>query len=220
MTLLTNEYAPLKAVNPRYYSWNGPGYEFSAAFSWSATSEEQFYGTGTQQDHAVNKKGQVIDLINFNTHIPTPMFMSSKGYAMIWNSASEGRMEFGTQRTRITSDSTTVVDYIFVSAPQGSYDQLQQRLSALTGRAPTPPDFSLGYLHSKLRYENQSEVIQLAQNFVNYNIPVSLIVIDYQSWAYQGAYLCLRVCGIVRVLTVLCQVTGRCSQTCGLTFPT
>ncbi|KAL9052775.1 MAG: hypothetical protein Q9162_005195 [Coniocarpon cinnabarinum] len=177
-TLLTNEYAPLKSVNPRYYS--------CAAFSWTATPEEQIYGTGTQADHAVNKKGQVIDLINFNTHIPTPVFMSSKSYALVWNSAAEGRMEFGSQRTRITSDSTTLVDYVVVSAPPGNYDQLQQRLSAMTGRAPTPPDFSLGYLHSKLRYENQTEVIQLAQDFVNYNIPVSLIVIDYQSWAHQG----------------------------------
>lgn len=65
-TLLTNEYAPLKALNSRYYEWNGPGYEFSAAFSFSTTPDEQIYGTGTQQDHMINKKGNVIDLINFN----------------------------------------------------------------------------------------------------------------------------------------------------------
>ena len=185
-TLMTNEYAPLKSLNPRFYEWNGPGYEFSAAFSFSATADEQIFGTGTQADHAINKKGEVIDLINFNTYIPTPVFMSSKGYAMVWNSASQGRMEFGTQRTRFVADSVTVVDYAIVSAPEGNYDQLQQRLSAMTGRAPEPPDFSLGYLHSKLRYENQTEVLLLAQDFVNYDIPVSLIVIDYQSWAHQG----------------------------------
>lgn len=186
LKLLTNEYAPLKSLNPRFYTWTGPGYEFSAAFSFSATPDEQVFGTGTQQDHMINKKGQVIDMINFNTHIPTPVFMSSKGYAMIWNSASQGRMEFGTQRTRFVADSLTLVDYTIVSAGEGDYDTLQQRLSAMTGRAPTPPDFSLGYLHSKLRYENETEVLLLAQNFVKYNIPVSLIVIDYQSWAHQG----------------------------------
>ena len=186
LTLLTHEYSPLKSLNPRYYSWSGAGYEFSAAFSFSATPDEQIFGTGTQQDHMINKKGQVIDMINFNTHIPTPIFMSSRGYAMIWNSASEGRMEFGTLRTRFVADSLTIVDYTIMSASEGDHDTLQQRLSAQTGRAPAPPDFSLGYLHSKLRYENQSEVLRLAQNFVDYNIPVSLIVIDYQSWAHQG----------------------------------
>lgn len=86
----------------------------------------------------------------------------------------------------ITSEATTLVDYVIVSAPQGDYDTLQQRLSALTGRGPIPPDWSLGYLHSKLRYENQTEVLLLAENFVKYNVTVSLIVIDYQSWAHQG----------------------------------
>lgn len=134
----------------------------------------------------VNKKGQTIDLKNFNSYIPTPLFMSNRGYGFIWNSPAEGRMEYGTVRTRITSDSTTVVDYAIVSAPQGDYDAIQQRLSALTGRAPTPPDWSLGYLHSKLRYENQTEILLLAENFVKFDIRVSLIVIDFQSWAHQG----------------------------------
>jgi alpha-D-xyloside xylohydrolase len=185
-TLLTNEYAPLKSLNPRYYSWTGPGSEFAAEFSFSTTPEEQIYGTGTQQDHLVNKKGLTIDLINFNTHIPTPVFMSNKGYGFIWNMASTGRMEFGPLRNRFTADAASVVDYVIVSSDPSDYDTLQQRLSALVGRAPTPPDWSLGYLQSKLRYENQSEVIQLAQQFHDRKIPVSMIVIDYQSWAHQG----------------------------------
>ena len=186
-TLLTNEYAPLKSINPRYYSWSGGlGNEFSAEFSFSTTPDEQVYGTGTQQDHLVNKKGSSIDLINFNTHIPTPVFMSNKGYGFVWNMASQGRMEFGPLRNRFTADAATVVDYVIIAAEKGDYDTLQQRLSAVTGRAPTPPDWSLGYLHSKLRYENQSEVIQLAQSFKDKDIPVSMLVIDYQSWANQG----------------------------------
>ena len=56
-TLLTNEYAPVHYMNPRYYAWDGPGTAFSAEFSFSTTPDEQIYGTGTQQDHAVNKKG-------------------------------------------------------------------------------------------------------------------------------------------------------------------
>ncbi|CAI7671235.1 unnamed protein product [Penicillium pancosmium] len=185
-TLLTNEYAPLKSINPRYYSWNGPGGEFAAEFSFSATPDEQVYGTGTQQDHLVNKKGMVIDLVNFNTHIPTPMFMSNKGYGFVWNMASTGRMEFGQLRNKFTTDSATAVDYFIVAAAPGDYDTLQQRLSALTGRAPKPPSWSLGYIQSKLRYENQTEVVQLAEQFHKRHIPVSLIVIDYQSWAHQG----------------------------------
>jgi alpha-D-xyloside xylohydrolase len=185
-TMLVNEYSPFKSKNPRYYEWPTDGYEFSVEYSFTSTPDEQIYGTGMQTDHMVNKKGQTIDLLNFNSHLPTPVYMSSKGYAFIWNSAAEGRMEFGPLRTRFTSDVTTLVDYVVISAPQGDYDELQQKLSAATGRAPTPPDWSLGYIHSKLRYQNQTEVELLADNFVKYDIPVSLIVIDYQSWAHQG----------------------------------
>lgn len=45
-TLLLNEYSPLKSLNSRYYSWNGPGFEFEAAFSFATTPDEQIYGTG------------------------------------------------------------------------------------------------------------------------------------------------------------------------------
>jgi hypothetical protein len=45
-TLLTNEYAPLKSVNPRYYSWKGPGSEFAAEFSFSTTPNEQIMERG------------------------------------------------------------------------------------------------------------------------------------------------------------------------------
>ncbi|KAJ6080596.1 hypothetical protein N7499_005470 [Penicillium canescens] len=177
-TLLTNEYAPLKSLNPRYYSWTGPGSEFAAEFSFSTTPDEQIYGTGTQQDHLVNKKGLTIDLINYNTHIPTPVFMSNKDTdsfgiwppPVVWN-----LVPCATDLLQMPHRLSTI-----------DYDTLQQRLSALTGRAPTPPDWSLGYLQSKLRYENQSEVVLLAQQFHDHQIPVSMIVIDYQSWAHQG----------------------------------
>lgn len=34
-----------------------------------------------------------------------------KGYAFVWNMASEGRMEFSPVRNRFTSEETNVVDY-------------------------------------------------------------------------------------------------------------
>ena len=185
-TLLLNEYSPLKSKNPRYYEWPSNSPDFYTEYAFTSSPDEQIYGTGTQQDHMVNKKGQTIDFSNFNSYIPTPVYMSSKGYGFIWNSAAQGRMEFGPLRTRFVSEITTLVDYVIVSAPAGDYDGLQQKLSAATGRAPTPPDFSLGYIQSKLRYENQTEVELLADNFVKNDIKVSMIVIDYESWAHDG----------------------------------
>lgn len=46
-----------------------------------------------------------------------------------------------------------------------------------TGRQPTPPDFILGYQQSKLRYWNQSQVLDVAQRFHDEQVNVSLIVV-------------------------------------------
>jgi hypothetical protein len=75
----------------------------------------------------------------------------------------------------------------------------------LAGRQPTPPDFLLGYQQSKLRYWNQSQVIDIAQRFHDEQVNVSLIVVgkhcscplrtglnasrfltDFFAWKFQG----------------------------------
>lgn len=78
------------------------------------------------------------------------------------------------------------------------------------GRQPTPPDFILGYQQSKLRYFNQSQVLDVAQRFHDENVNVSLIVvgkspgyshysidlslvsIDFFAWKFQGDWWVLK----------------------------
>ena len=59
----------------------------------------------------------------------------------------------------------------------GDYDALQQQYTAVTGRQPTPPDFILGYQQSKLRYYNQTQVLDVAQRFRDEGIKLSMIVV-------------------------------------------
>ena len=85
----------------------------------------------------------------FNTHIPAPVFMSSKGYAFVWNMASQGRMEFGPQRNRFTADSATVADYVIVATKPGEYDPRHHR-------------FLERLVHSQLRfYESRGTCISV-----------------------------------------------------------
>lgn len=80
-TLLTAEYTDTKALQPRYYIQDFRASSFEAQFSFTSTPEEQIYGTGQQaccDDNSVNKKGQVVDLINYNSHVTLPVYMSNK----------------------------------------------------------------------------------------------------------------------------------------------
>ena len=81
LTLLTAEYVDTKALPARSYRQDFRSSSFEAAFHFSSEPDEQFYGAGQQaccMDHTVNKKGQVVDLINYNSHVTLPVYMSNK----------------------------------------------------------------------------------------------------------------------------------------------
>ncbi|KAK0449736.1 glycoside hydrolase family 31 protein [Desarmillaria tabescens] len=188
-TLLTSEYADTKALPSRFYTKDFRASSFEASFSFTSDPDEQFYGVGQQAcciDDSVNKKGHVIDLINFNSQVPIPVYMSNKGYLQFFNMPGQGQIEFSTRRTRFVASEATVVDYFLTTAAPGDYDALQQQYTGVTGRQPTPPDFLLGYQQSKLRYWNQTQVIDVAQRFHDEKVNVSLIVVDFFAWKYQG----------------------------------
>ncbi|KXN83508.1 hypothetical protein AN958_01366 [Leucoagaricus sp. SymC.cos] len=188
-TLLTGEFRDTKAPYARNYVQDLRGLAYQAQFSFSADPDEMFFGTGQHaccKDHSVNKKGQVVDLFNYNSHVTLPVWISDKGYLMYVNYPGNGRIEFDRLKTRFVAEETTVFDYYITTAAPGDYDTLQQQFTGVTGRQPTPPDFILGYQQSKLRYYNQTQITTLAQRFHDENVPVSLIVIDFFAWKFQG----------------------------------
>ncbi|KAJ6559323.1 glycoside hydrolase family 31 protein [Mycena sp. CBHHK59/15] len=189
LDLLTSEYTDDKTLAARFYRQDFRANSFATEFSFSSDPTEQFYGAGQQaccNDNTVNKKGQVVDLLNFNSQVTLPIYMSNKGYLQFFNMPSQGRIEFTPYRTRYVADQATVVDYYITTADPGDYDTLQKQYTSVTGRQPTPPDFILGYQQSKLRYWNQSQVLDVAQMFHDERVNVSLIVVDFFAWKFQG----------------------------------
>ena len=93
--LLTSEYTDTKTLPARFYRQDFRAGSFAAEFSFTSDAGEQIYGVGQQaccKDNTVNKKGQVIDLINYNSHVPLPVFMSNKGYLQFFNMPGQGRL--------------------------------------------------------------------------------------------------------------------------------
>ncbi|KAG7095263.1 hypothetical protein E1B28_006036 [Marasmius oreades] len=188
-SLLTSEFVETKTLLPRFYFQDFRSSSFEAYFSFSTDEDEQFYGLGQQEcciDNSVNKKGRVADLMNWNSHVRLPVYMSNKGYLQFFNMPGQGRIELGSQRTRFVASEATVVDYYITTATPGDYDTLQEQFTAVTGRQPLPPDWSFGYQQSKLRYYNQTQIENLAQRFHDEKVNVSLIVIDFFNWKFQG----------------------------------
>lgn len=166
-------------------------YENKASGLWSARvtfwpqAEEHFWGLGHSFDNEFDLKGTSTDIRNVNAKCTIPYVYSSLGYGFIWNVPSTGLVELSNNRTRWCSDCCKAIDYVVIA---GNPKETCEVLADLTGHAPHMPEWALGFWQSRLRYETQEELLQIARKYKQYGIPVSAIVADYFHWTEQGDY--------------------------------
>ena len=85
--------------------------------------------------------------------------------------------------TVLRSPLSTAVDYtVFV----GSADEVVAAYRELTGPAPKMPDWVLGYIHCRERFHSSDEILQTANRFRREQLPVSMLVQDWQYWGNTG----------------------------------
>lgn len=85
--------------------------------------------------------------------------------------------------TVFRSPASTKVDYtVFTGTP----DEIIATYRQLTGPAPDMPAWALGYIHCRERFHSSDEILQTARRFRNEQMPLSLIVQDWQYWGRHG----------------------------------
>ena len=88
-----------------------------------------------------------------------------------------------TDETVFHSPVATAVDYtVFVGTP----DEIIATYRDLTGRCPKMPDWALGYIHCRERFHSSEEILQTANRFRQEQLPISMIVQDWQYWGKHG----------------------------------
>ncbi|MDO4818777.1 MAG: glycoside hydrolase family 31 protein [Prevotella sp.] len=81
------------------------------------------------------------------------------------------------------STETKSVNYtVFI----GNADEVIAEYRHLTGDVPALPDWAFGYIHCRERYHSQQEIIETAREFQRRDIPLSVIVQDWQWWGKHG----------------------------------
>jgi alpha-D-xyloside xylohydrolase len=83
-------------------------------------ADEGIYGLGSMHDGFINWHGMPEYLQQLNTHISIPMILSSKGYGILWASASRTYFNMPAQRINLSNGSgqfttTTAGDYVFLA---------------------------------------------------------------------------------------------------------
>ena len=146
---------------------------------------EALYGLGQHQNGMFNYRGSTIELGQDNTDVAIPLLVSTRGYGLLWNTAS--LTYFDNRYSKMLSFSSlaeNAIDYYFIYGPE--MDDIIQKYRQMTGRAPMFPEWAYGFFQSKDSYESQEEVLEIAKRYRSEHIPLDCIVQDGGWWKRMG----------------------------------
>ncbi|WP_410512795.1 glycoside hydrolase family 31 protein [Paenibacillus sp. BR2-3] len=158
---------------------------------------EHFYGLGIDRHaQSLDRRGKRVEMDNAmvsgfggNTADTSgTFFASTKGYGIFFdNTYQHAAFDMGQESP----------DYYYFSAPNGemvyyfingpAIGDLYSRLADLSGKAPLPPKWALGYIQSRYGYDSWSEVHQVVDTFRAKGIPLDGMVLDVY-WAANNHY--------------------------------
>ncbi len=166
----------------KYEYKGGNNYKINVKFE--ANEDEHIYGLGHERGISFDRKNSSCELIQYNTKATVPVVYSSLGYGFFWNNPSLGRCEFTKNQTQWTADNAYQADWlVFVGENPG---EVMENYGRLTGFAPMMPEWVGGFWQSKLRYESQEDLLEVARKYKEKNLPIDAIIIDYFHWTEQG----------------------------------
>lgn len=82
--------------------------------------------------------------------------------------------------------SSPVADRVDYTVFTGTPDEIIATYRELTGQAPLMPDWALGYIHCRERFHSSEEILETANRFKQEQMPISMIVQDWQYWGKYG----------------------------------
>ena len=168
----------------RHYEKNERG-SYAARVTFNANEGEHFYGLGHEEYKPFDLKGCSFDIRHVNAKCTVPFVYSSLGYGFIWNNPAVGNVELSGNRTRWSAFATRKLDYVVIS---GNPKEVSKTLADLTGHAPIMPHWATGFWQSRLRYETQEDLLEVARRYKKEGIPLAAVICDYFHWTEQGDY--------------------------------
>ena len=147
--------------------------------------KEGIYGLGQHQSGLFNYRGATVELGQNNTDIAIPLLVSTKGYGLLWNTASltyfDNRYPPVYSLRALDADA---IDYYFIYGPE--MDDIIHHYREMTGHALLFPLWAYGFFQSKDAYESQDEVLGIARRYRSEEIPLDCIVQDGGWWKVWG----------------------------------
>lgn len=162
----------------------GGDYELHARFE--SDPKEKIFGMGQYQEPYLDLKNCTVELAQRNSQSSVPFYLSNKGYGFLWNNAGIGHVNFSKNITQWSMPSTKQLDYWITVGDTPA--QIEETYASVSGKVPMMPDYGLGLWQSKMRYQTQEEVMEVARHYKEINITPSIMVIDFFHWTQQGHF--------------------------------
>jgi len=173
---------------------------YSAYVSFQGTPNEKIYGLGEHRTGTVQMSPYYKRFADSQDYaqshggdVSIPWYMSSLGYGFVWNLPSYGYTNLTENSLQWFSNATLTIDmWITTTSTEfnanttSQYTQLLSNYVDAVGHAPTMPYYSTGFIQCKDRYRNQTQLLEVARGYVERQLPISVIVIDWQHWVNQG----------------------------------
>lgn len=156
----------------------------SMAASFRLAPDEKIFGCG-ESFTRLNKRGQKLVLFvqdamgaqSQRMYKPIPFFMSSRGYGMFVHTSAPVTFDFGhdfDQSTVIYAGDEVLDLFLFFGSPK----EVLSEYTAITGRSPVPPLWSFGLWMSRITYNSEDQVRDVAAKLREHRIPTDVIHLD------------------------------------------
>lgn len=163
----------------------------------SMPADEHYYGLGDKAG-PLDRRGRAFAMWNSESYgwqgttdplyKSIPFFIGLRrgiAYGVFFDNVHRSSFDFGKESDGTLSFGAEdgPLDYYFIAGPQPA--QVIERYTALTGRTPLPPLWTLGFQQSRYTYHPESKVREIAKQLRDHRIPSDAIYLDID---YQKGY--------------------------------
>ncbi|MBO5550797.1 MAG: glycoside hydrolase, partial [Lachnospiraceae bacterium] len=153
---------------------------FQGRLHFCFADDEQIHGLGQAEEGIYDYRGHVQYLYQHNMRIPMPVFVSSRGYGILFDCTCLMTFSDTENGSYLFFDAIPYLDYYFIAGD--SMDEIVAGLRYLTGDAAMLPKWAYGYVQSKEQYYTADELLEVAERYRKLGIPIDCVVQDWNTW--------------------------------------
>ena len=157
-------------------------------------SSEPVYGLGEKWGK-LDKRGQLIRSMNYDalgvnaeiSYKNTPFCWSPEGWGVFVHTPAPvthgvGYAPWSQRAYGVLVEDSALDVFVMTSSAENPGADLIDQYTNMTGKAPVPPEWSLGVILSKAYYKDADELLTVARALREHNMPCDVITLDGRAW--------------------------------------